>query len=95
MGSISTAKARTHRGSVGSGKKSKMRADALMLQLCQARRKLMIFTEECMCELATTEQNAGRLPLDIEILRAELPKELQEKLVVAQSIASKEVRGGT
>ena len=33
IGNISTASALTHRGSVGSGKKSKLRADCLMLAL--------------------------------------------------------------
>ena len=48
-----------------------------------------------MYELAKQEQASGRLPLDIEVLQVELPEGLREELEVAQSVASKELRGGT
>jgi hypothetical protein len=40
IGNISTASAFTHRGSLGSGKRSKLRADCLMLAFSKAERKL-------------------------------------------------------
>jgi hypothetical protein len=93
IGNISTALALTYRGQVGSGKKSKLRADCLMLSLGSAERKLMILTESCMHRMALNEQIEGRLPLDIEFLLVELPSSLKGRLCVSRDKASKEVRG--
>jgi hypothetical protein len=62
IGNISTASALTHRGSVGSGKKSKLRADCLMLALARADKKLMILTESCMYKEALKEQKKAGCP---------------------------------
>ncbi|ABC77926.1 hypothetical protein [Syntrophus aciditrophicus] len=94
VGNISTATAYTYRGDIASGKKSKIRADCLMLSLVSAKKKLMILTEPCMHEFTLKEQEAGRLPLDIEVCHADLPSELKEALAAAREEASKEVRGG-
>jgi len=56
IGNVSTASAFTHRGSVASGKKSKLRADCLMLALVTAKTKLMLLTESDMAEFALKEQ---------------------------------------
>ena len=93
IGNISTASAFTYRGSIGSGKKSKLRADCLMLALGSAETKLMILTEVSMHELAVKEQSEGRLPLDVEFCLVELPDYLKQKLTASQSKASLEVRG--
>lgn len=93
IGNISTASAFTHRGSLGSGKKSKLRADCLMLALASADKKIMLLTEACMYKEALKEQEEGRLPLDIEFHHVELPEALKQKLVVSKEEASKEVRG--
>jgi len=93
VGNISTASAFTHRRSIGSGKKSKLRADCLMLALCSAEKKLMILTEASMHELAIKEQANGRLPLDIEFHYVELPETLKQKLAISQDEASMENRG--
>lgn len=93
VGNVSTATSTTYRGSVASGKKSKVRADCLMLSLVQARTKLLILTEPCMAEFCTREQQQGRLPLDIQIIHVELPSNLKAELLGARAIASKEVRG--
>ena len=92
VGNVSTASAFTHRGSIASGKKSKLRADCLMLTLVAAKKKLMLLTEADMANFALKEQNEGRLPLDIEICYVELPKELKAQLSEARDVASKEVR---
>jgi hypothetical protein len=89
---ISTATATTYRGDIASGKKSKMRADCLMLSLVSVKKKLLILTESCMYEFTLKEQEAGRLPLDVEIYHAELPSELKVELAAARMVASKEVR---
>ena len=93
IGNISTAPAFTYRGSIASGKKSKLRADCLMLVLGSAEKKLMILTESSMHELALKEQSEGRLPLDIEICLAKLPDDLKQKLIASRDDASLEVRG--
>jgi hypothetical protein len=95
IGNISTATAFTYRGSLASGKKSKLRADCLMLALGSSETKLMILTETCMYELALKEQSEGRLPLDIEFCLVELPDSLKQKLTVSRDEASLEVRGST
>ncbi len=92
IGNISTASALTHRGSVGSGKKSKLRADCLMLALAKADKKLMILTEPCMYKEALKEQEEGRLPLDIEFHHVDLPETLKQKLIKSKDEASREVR---
>jgi len=93
IGNISTAPAFTYRGSIASGKKSKLRADCLMLALGSAETKLMILTEMSMHELALKEQSEGRLPLDIKVCLVELPDYLKQKLALSQNEASLEVRG--
>ncbi len=93
VGNVSTATAYTHRGAVASGKKSKIRADCLMLSLVQAEHKLLLLTEPCMTELSQKEQAQGRLPLDIEVVHVDLPRELKQALHSARITASKEVRG--
>jgi hypothetical protein len=92
IANISTATARTHRGSVASGKKSKIRADCLMLSLVNTKDKLLVLTEPCMYELANKEQKEGRLPLYIEIQLVDLPEKLKVELLQARTVASKENR---
>ena len=92
VGNVSTASAFTHRGSIASGKKSKLRADCLMLTLVNAQTKLMLLTEVCMYHLALKEKSEGRLPLEIDICHVELPEELKSKLSHCRDVASKEVR---
>jgi len=93
IGNVSTATARTHRGQIASGKKSKLRADCLMLGLVAAQFKLMLLTEACMYDLAVHEQENGRLPLDVQIVHVQLPSELSLRLHDARETASREVRG--
>ncbi len=95
IGNVSTASAFTHRGGIASGKKSKLRADCLMLALVSAKTKLMLLTEPDMTDFALKEQNEGRLPLDVEICHVELPQELKDQLKKAKDVASKEVRSRT
>lgn len=94
VANISTATAVTHRNRIAAGKKSKIRADCLMLALVEAQRRVLVLTEPCMFDLTSAEQMNGRLPLNIEIVRAELSPDLSQKLRVARGVASEEVRGG-
>lgn len=93
VGNISTATAHTHRGKVAAGKKSKIRADCLMLSLVDAKTKLLLLTEPCLVKLAREELDQGRLPLHISVLHVELPSELKQELAQARTTASEEVRG--
>jgi len=93
VSNISTTPSCTHTGAIASGKKSKLRADCLMLALVNAGRKLMVLTEKSMHDFAIKEQQEGRLPLDIEICHAKLPELLRNELSNAQNVASLEVRG--
>lgn len=92
VGNVSTSSAVTHRGGIASGKKSKLRADCLMLSLVTAKIKLMLLTESDMADFALNERKEGRLPLEVQILHVDLPAELKAKLSDARDIASKEVR---
>jgi hypothetical protein len=95
VGNISTATATTHLGKVAAGKKSKIRADCLMLSLVDAPTKLLLLTESCMADLCEREQAEGRLPLDISIQHVELRSDLAQELRVAREVASQEVRANT
>lgn len=92
IANISTATAQTHNGKAASGKKSKLRADCLMLNLAKANTKLLILTEACLFKLAIVEQEEGRLPLNIKIFHSDLPQDLKIELIEARNIASNEVR---
>lgn len=93
IANISTASVETHKGTRGSGKVSKLRADCLMLSLIDVKQKLMLLTERSLFDFALSEQQEGRLPIDIQILKIDLPKDLKAELATAKNIASKEVRG--
>jgi hypothetical protein len=93
--SISTSAAQTASGKRGSGKLQKIRADALFLLLAQAKRSVLVFTEEDMFQLCRKEAEKGRLPRSLEFALAELPRELESRLKEARRRASVEVTPGT
>lgn len=92
IANVSTAPAFTYQGKIASGKKSKLRADCLMLTLGTGERKMMLLTESSMHKMALKEQSEGRLPLDIELWLVELPDSLKQRLIVSREQASLEVR---
>jgi len=59
-----------------------------MLSLVDAQSKLLILTESDMAEFFVHEQQQGRLPLDIKIVRVQLPSDLQAELLSARAVAS-------
>ncbi len=89
---ISAETAVAGRRIMASGKKTKLRADCLMLALASAEKKLLILTETSMHDLALREQTAGRLPLDIKITLVRLPADLKQKLAAALDEESLGVR---
>lgn len=90
---ISTSAHKTSGGRNGMGKFFKLRSDMLYLMLAEgATRRLLVLTEPCMYEECLRERRNGRLPLDVEFLLAELPKDLRELLTPSRERASREVR---
>jgi len=91
---ISTSTCRTSGGKNGVGKMMKLRSDMLFLLLAQVQRRGVVLTDRGMYEQCLKERAGGRVPDEIEFFHAELPPELQTKLLAAQAIASREVRPG-
>ena len=90
---ISTAKHKTSGGRTGMGKWFKLRSDMLYLVMAEAvGRRLLVLTEPCMFEYYKAEQARGRVPREIEVVLAELPAELRERLAASRERASEEVR---
>ncbi len=69
----------------------KIRSDMLFLSMIDAQQKILVFTEQDMLDRITQEKQNGRVPLDIELLHAPLPKDLAEALATSRKRASKEV----
>ncbi|HUH96701.1 MAG TPA: hypothetical protein VLZ89_05040 [Anaerolineales bacterium] len=89
--SISTSGASTSSGKGGVGKLMKLRADMLFLNLAEAKKRIIALTEHDMYELCQKEKRAGRVPLNIDFVYAELPANLATRLKEARKIASSEV----
>ncbi|ELM0317004.1 hypothetical protein Q3053_003279 [Vibrio cholerae] len=81
----------TRSGKGGAGKFQKIKADLLMLLGTKAPHKAMAFLGSTMFEHYLKQQNAGRLPQDIEPLLIEMPREINRIVLEIQSSASKEV----
>lgn len=89
--SVCTGMAKTASGNLATGKMHKIRSDVLYLIMANANRRLMVFTERCMLEAVTEEQEKGRLPRNIECFIADLPHDLYIRLNESRSVASAEV----
>lgn len=91
VAAISTSGARTASGKLGVGKIMKIRSDILFLILAEATRRLLVLSQTDMYEWCPKEQERGRLPWEIEIVRAELPVSLRDQLISARKASSSEV----
>jgi hypothetical protein len=92
IATISTSGARTATGNQGSGKLLKLRSDMLFLMLAEkAKRRVMVLTEPDMHEQLKNEAGAGRMPMEIEVVCAEIPAELRSKLDAARKVAVSEM----
>jgi hypothetical protein len=90
---ISTSVARTAGGKLGTAKIQKIRSDTLyLLNTVGVSRRALVFTEPSMRERFRREAANGRFPPEsvIEVITAELPKDLQAKVVIARKAASDE-----
>jgi hypothetical protein len=90
--SVSTSGASTATGKLAVGKLTKIRADVLFLLLAEAEHRVLCLSEQDMFQLCQKEMRAGRLPKEVQVLRVELPSELDQRLKAARKAASDEVR---
>jgi len=95
VASISTSAATTSAGKYGTGKMMKLRSDMLFLLMTEGpARRAIVLTEPCMYANCEKERSAGRVPLEVEFLLAQIPLELEKRLIEARQRASKEVSPG-
>lgn len=90
VATISTSGAKTASGKYAVGKMLKIRSDMFFLLLVDADRKVVVLTESDMYDQCLKERDGGRVPDEIEFMCAELPPELQMKLVSARDKSSQE-----
>ncbi len=91
---ISTSTPLVPNGSIGSGKMSKIRADALFLSMLKGDlQRLLIYTDQNMANLVEGEHRAGRLPKNISVLHAPLPDNIQHEVSTSRMKASQELAG--
>ena len=93
VATISTSGARTSGGKYAVGKILKLRSDMLFLVMVEAKRRVVVLTEQDMCAQCEKELAGGRVPHGIEFAHAAIPEELRKKLVVARRLASSEFSG--
>ena len=92
---ISTSTPLVPNGSVGRGKLSKVRADALFLSMVGGDvERLLIYTDPEMRKLVAGEISAGKLPGNITVLHAQLPDSLQAAVAASRKKASEELAAG-
>jgi hypothetical protein len=88
---ISTSGGLSSSGRKASPKLNKIRSDTLFLILAEAERRIVVFTDRAMCELCSAERENGRFPLEIELVLADLPEELEARLKEARARSAAEV----
>ena len=93
VATISTSGAKTSGGKHAVGKILKLRSDMLFLTMVEAKRRVVILTEQDMYEQCLKEKAGGRVPPEIEFAFAALPEELNARLVAARQNASVESAG--
>ncbi|HMH64959.1 MAG TPA: hypothetical protein VK515_05205 [Rhizomicrobium sp.] len=92
IASISTSSAKTSSGKYAVGKMMKLRSDMLFLLMVEKpAQKFLVLTEKSMYDACEKEKAGGRAPDGIEFILAEIPIELEAKLIKARAAASKEV----
>jgi hypothetical protein len=90
VGLISTSSARTAGNNLATAKIQKLKCDTLYLLNIEAKRRILIFTEQSMLQHFEKEKRSGRFPSEIELLHAPLPTELYERVLLSRRIASAE-----
>ena len=93
VATISTSGAKTSGGKYAVDKILKIRSDMLFLTMAEAKRRVVVLTEQDMHEQCLKEKEGGRVPQEIEFVYAPLPEKLNELLVAARRKASVESGG--
>ena len=91
VATISTSGARTTSGKYAVGKILKLRSDMLFLTMVEAKRRMIVLTEKDMYDQCLKEAEGKRTPPEIEFVYAEIPEDLNERLVAARKRASEEL----
>lgn len=94
VATISTSASKTAGGKHAVGKILKLRSDMLFLTLVEAKRRVIVLTEQDMHVQCGKEATGGRVPPEIEFACAPIPEEMRTRLVTARLIASRESGGG-
>jgi len=92
VATISTSASKTSGGKHAVGKILKLRSDMLFLTLVDATRRIIVLTEQDMCDQCEKEAQGGRVPKEIEFVCAVIPDEMRSRLVAARLLASGELR---
>jgi hypothetical protein len=95
VATISTSGAKTSGGNYAVGKILKIRSDMLFLTMVEAKRRVVVLTENDMYAQCLKEAKGGRVPPEIEFAYAPLHEELNAKLVGARLTCSTEFSSGT
>ena len=95
VATISTSGSKTAGGKNAVGKILKLRADMLFLTMVEAKRRIIVLTENDMFDKLKREFAGGRVPKEIEFVCAEIPAELSTRLIAARLKASIESSGTT
>jgi len=91
VATISTSNSLTSGGKHGVGKLMKLRSDMLFLIMAEAKRRIVVLTEQDMYDRCLAERDGGRVPLEIEFVLAAIPDELRARLKKAKDESSREV----
>ena len=78
-------------GGKASTKLHKIRSDALFLLLATVERRVIVLTDRAMFDLCLVEVKNGRFPLNVELLLADLPPEINADLAASRALAAAEV----
>jgi hypothetical protein len=90
---ISTSGAKTSGGKYATGKFMKIRSDILFLTMVEAKHRIIVLTERDMFAQCEKEKAAVRIPPEIEFAFAEIPDEMNRRLIAAREKASNESGG--
>lgn len=93
VATISTSGSKTAGGKHAVGKILKLRSDVLFLTMVEAKRRIIVLTEQDMCEQCQKEFEGGRVPKEIEFVCAVIPDELRARLIASRTKASYESLG--
>jgi hypothetical protein len=90
VATISTSGSKTSSGKHAVGKILKLRSDMLFLTMVEAKRRIVVLTEQDMCDQCQKEVAGGRVPPEIEFVTAIIPEELRAKLIKARAASASE-----